>query len=130
MKFNEPKTVSKPQRESFLEKLKSEPHSQERIQTYVRTIEDDAISESSDSDQEKSAKKREFRTILEQIQYKRAVQPELGLHTVDTFFKSDFETSPQYKMDPKAAQTLLTIRNNSRGMPMRRTIVGTGDLYL
>jgi|LakMenE01Jun11ns_1017448.scaffolds.fasta_scaffold8766658_1 hypothetical protein len=48
---------------------------------------------------------------------------------VERFLQPDFVSSPQYAKNPAATQDLLHMRNDSRGQPLRRTILGGSKNY-
>ena len=48
---------------------------------------------------------------------------------VESFFKPDFVSSPNYRGDPSSALDLLKLRMDSRGQPVRRTFIGNTESF-
>ena len=44
--------------------------------------------------------------------------------TIEKFFIPDFVTSPKFNADPRKAENLMQIRSDSRGQPVKRTLIG------
>lgn len=48
---------------------------------------------------------------------------------MERFLQPDFVSSPQYSKNPALTQDLLQMRSDSRGQPVRRTILGGSKNY-
>ena len=49
--------------------------------------------------------------------------------SITNFLKADVLTTPKYHFDEKAAESLMKMRTDSSGMPVRRTFLGTSEQF-
>ena len=47
--------------------------------------------------------------------------------TIESFLKADILTTPKYRQDEKLGEALMAMRQDSTGMPVRRTFLGSSE---